>query len=126
VFVHGLHGDHAPWTSEANVFWPEKLLPAKVSDACILSFEYEAAIGSFFDDDDGITDISNDLINELMDHRTEKDKVSQPRSPTARLIYKVDRGEGRTTDHFCCALSRWHGFGERTYPFALSVCLYMY
>lgn len=78
MFVHGLHGDQAPWTSEADVFWPDKLLPAKLSDACILSFEYEAAIGSFFDEDDEITDISNDLVNELMDHRTEKEKVSQP------------------------------------------------
>ncbi|CAI7667796.1 unnamed protein product [Penicillium palitans] len=75
VFVHGLNGDQAPWTSEADVFWPDKLLPAKVSDACILSFEYEAAIGSFFDEDDEITDISNDLVNELMDHRTEKEKA---------------------------------------------------
>ncbi|KAJ5990300.1 hypothetical protein N7522_010507 [Penicillium canescens] len=75
VFVHGLHGDQAPWTSEADVFWPEKLLPGKISDACILSFEYEAAIGPFFDEDDEITDISNDLINELMDHRTEKEKL---------------------------------------------------
>ncbi|CAI7600477.1 unnamed protein product [Penicillium discolor] len=75
VFVHGLHGDQAPWTSEADVFWPEKLLPAKVSDACILSFDYEAAISSFFDEDDEITDISNDLVNELMDHRTEKEKA---------------------------------------------------
>ncbi|EEA22326.1 hypothetical protein TMatcc_008235 [Talaromyces marneffei ATCC 18224] len=78
VFVHGLHGDQAPWTSEADVFWPEKLLPAKVSDACILSFEYEATIDSFFDEEDGITDISNDLINELMDHRTEKEKEERP------------------------------------------------
>jgi len=78
VFVHGLHGDQAPWTSEADVFWPDKLLPAKVSDACILSFEYEAAIGSFFDEDDEITDISNDLVNELMDHRTEKEKEERP------------------------------------------------
>lgn len=78
MFVHGLHGDQAPWTSEADVFWPEKLLPGKVSDACILSFEYEAAIGPFFGEDDEITDISNDLINELMDHRTEKEKVLFP------------------------------------------------
>ncbi|KAL3455858.1 hypothetical protein BJX64DRAFT_271605 [Aspergillus heterothallicus] len=77
VFVHGLHGDHAPWTSEADVFWPDKLLPAKVPDACILSFEYETAIGSLFDDDE-ITDIANDLINELMDHRTDKDKEERP------------------------------------------------
>ncbi|KAI6778215.1 uncharacterized protein J7T54_004110 [Emericellopsis cladophorae] len=75
VFVHGLHGDQAPWTSEADVFWPEKLLPGKISDACILSFEYDAAVGLFFDEDDEVTDISNDLINELMDHRTEKDNV---------------------------------------------------
>ncbi|RAL09429.1 uncharacterized protein BO97DRAFT_472466 [Aspergillus homomorphus CBS 101889] len=78
VFVHGLHSDQAPWTSEADVFWPEKLLPGKISDACILSFEYEAAIGVFFDEDDEITDISNDLINELMDHRTEKEKEERP------------------------------------------------
>jgi hypothetical protein len=78
VFVHGLHGDQAPWTSEADVFWPEKLLPGKISDACILSFEYDAAVGLFFDEDDEVTDISNDLINELMDHRTEKDKVFFP------------------------------------------------
>jgi hypothetical protein len=82
VFVHGLYGDQAPWTSEADVFWPDKILPAKISDACILSFEYEAALGSFFDEDDEITDISNELINELMDHRTEKEKVglARPRS----------------------------------------------
>ncbi|KAL5335583.1 hypothetical protein BJX70DRAFT_374892 [Aspergillus crustosus] len=78
VFVHGLHGHQAPWTSEADVFWPEKLLPAKISDACILSFEYEAGIGDFFNDEDGITDISTDLINELMDHRTEKEKEERP------------------------------------------------
>ncbi|KAL6230705.1 hypothetical protein BDW75DRAFT_221935 [Aspergillus navahoensis] len=78
VLVHGLHGDRAPWTSEANVFWPERLLPAKASDACILSFEYDAAIGSFFHADDGITGISDDLINELMDHRTEKQKEERP------------------------------------------------
>ncbi|KAL4951565.1 hypothetical protein BDW69DRAFT_169786 [Aspergillus filifer] len=78
VFVHGLHGDQAPWTSEAGAFWPEKLLPAKISDACILSFEYEAAVGYFFDEEDEITDISDDLINELMDHRTEKEKEERP------------------------------------------------
>ncbi|KAB8227378.1 uncharacterized protein BDW43DRAFT_247293 [Aspergillus alliaceus] len=78
VFVHGLHGDQAPWTSEADVFWPDKLLPAKIPDACILSFEYQAALGSFFGEDDEITDISNDLINELMDHRTEKEKEERP------------------------------------------------
>ncbi|KAA8642622.1 hypothetical protein EYZ11_009036 [Aspergillus tanneri] len=74
VFVHGLHGDQAPWTSEAGLFWPEKLLPSKASDACILSFEYEATINSFFDEDDGINDVSSDLINELIDHRVEKEK----------------------------------------------------
>lgn len=75
VFVHGLHGDQAPWTSaETSIFWPEKLLPAKAPDACILSFEYEAEIDSFWGED-GITDISNDLIDELMDHRSEKEKV---------------------------------------------------
>ncbi|KAF7178169.1 hypothetical protein CNMCM7691_006841 [Aspergillus felis] len=94
VFVHGLHGDQAPWTSEANVFWPEKLLPAKVSDARILSFEYQAAISSFFDEDDGITDISNDLINELMDHRTETEKVAPSRSPTA-LVRVADHPRKR-------------------------------
>lgn len=62
----------------------KKLLPAKVSDACILSFEYEATIDSFFDEEDGITDISNDLINELMDHRTEKEKVPQSYSSSPR------------------------------------------
>ncbi|KAJ0413207.1 hypothetical protein BJY00DRAFT_68102 [Aspergillus carlsbadensis] len=78
VFVHGLHGDQAPWTSDAGVFWPEKLLPAKVPDACVLSFEYEVAIDSFFDEDDEITDVSNDLINELIDHRVEKEKAERP------------------------------------------------
>ncbi|OJJ97403.1 hypothetical protein ASPACDRAFT_80309 [Aspergillus aculeatus ATCC 16872] len=78
VLVHGLHGDQAPWTSEADVFWPEKLLAGKIPDACILSFEYEAAVGPFFGEDDEITDISNDLINELMDHRTEKEKEERP------------------------------------------------
>jgi hypothetical protein len=80
VLDHGLHGDQAPWTSEANVFWPERFLPTKLSDACVLSFEYDAAIGSFFHADDGITDISDDLINELMDHQTEKQKVPQSHS----------------------------------------------
>ena len=78
VFVHGLHGDQAPWTSEADVFWPEKLLAGKISDACIVSFEYDAAVIPFFGEEDEITDISNDLINELIDHRTEKEKVVFP------------------------------------------------
>lgn len=78
VFVHGLHGDQAPWTSaETSIFWPEKLLPAKAPDACILSFEYESEIDSFWGED-GITDISNDLIDELMDHRSEKEKEERP------------------------------------------------
>ncbi|KAF4164779.1 hypothetical protein CNMCM6936_008746 [Aspergillus lentulus] len=89
VFVHGLHGDQAPWTSEANVFWPEKLLPGKVSDARILSFEYEAAIGPFFGEDDEITDISNDLINELMDHRTEEEKLVDEAKQEERPIIFV-------------------------------------
>jgi len=78
VFVHGLHGDQAPWTSaESSIFWPEKLLAAKAPDACILSFEYEASIDSFWGED-GITDISSDLIHELMDHRSEKEKEERP------------------------------------------------
>ncbi|KAJ5508547.1 hypothetical protein N7527_010690 [Penicillium freii] len=89
VFVHGLHGDQAPWTSEADVFWPEKLLPGKISDARILSFEYEAAIGPFFDEDDEITDISTDLINELMDHRTEKEKLVDEAKQEERPIIFV-------------------------------------
>ncbi|CAI6095945.1 unnamed protein product [Clonostachys chloroleuca] len=87
VFVHGLHGDQAPWTSEADVFWPEKLLPGKISDACILSFEYDAAVGLFFDEDDEVTDISNDLINELMDHRTEKDKLTKQQQEERPIIF---------------------------------------
>ncbi|PLB51559.1 hypothetical protein P170DRAFT_400484 [Aspergillus steynii IBT 23096] len=74
VLVHGLLGDQAPWTSEAGLFWPEKLLAAKAGDGCILSFEYDATISSFFDEDAEINDISGDLINEVMDHRLEKDK----------------------------------------------------
>ena len=90
VFVHGLHGGQAPWTSEADVFWPEKLLAGKISDACILSFEYEAAVGPFFGEDDEITDVSNDLINELMDHRTEKEKVVFPAPLRSALPVPLD------------------------------------
>ncbi|KAJ5982802.1 hypothetical protein N7451_012902 [Penicillium sp. IBT 35674x] len=89
VFVHGLHSDQAPWTSEADVFWPDKLLPAKVPDACILSFEYEVAIDSFFGEDDEVSNISSDLINELMDHRTEKDKISHPPPPILAALVRA-------------------------------------
>jgi hypothetical protein len=77
VFVHGWHGDQAPWTSaEKSIFWPEKLLPAKTPEARILSFEYSVTIDSFWSEDE-IDDHSNDLIDELMDQRTEKEQVSE-------------------------------------------------
>jgi hypothetical protein len=123
VFVHGLHGDQAPWTSETNVFWPESLLPTKASDARILSFEYKAAIGPFFLEEDEINDISNDLINELMDHRTEKEKVAPSRSPSARLIYQVDRQNRKNGRSFLLHTVSVAQFW-RTYVSSHSLCVY--
>ena len=46
VFVHGLTGDRLrTWTSQrTSVMWPEKLLPAELPDARILTFGYDAYI----------------------------------------------------------------------------------
>jgi protein SERAC1 len=76
VFVHGWHGDQAPWTSAENsAFWPEKFLSAKVPEACILSFEYDMAIEAFWNEEDLISDFSNDLIDLLMEERTKAEEV---------------------------------------------------
>ncbi|KAJ5175268.1 uncharacterized protein N7482_001145, partial [Penicillium canariense] len=74
VFVHGLKGEQEDWTSaESSIFWPEKLLPAQVADARILMFEYDdATIDSFFNEEDLIAGISDDLVTELMGERRER------------------------------------------------------
>ncbi|KAJ5675624.1 hypothetical protein N7462_008521 [Penicillium macrosclerotiorum] len=80
VLVHGLkHDDQENWTSaESSVFWPEKLLPSQVPDARIIAFEYdEANIDSFWNEEDLIADISDDLVNELMGERR-GDKAERP------------------------------------------------
>jgi hypothetical protein len=73
VLVHGWRGDKAPWTSaETSVFWPEKLLAAKVPEARILSYEYDVELESFWNEEDLITELSTDLIDGLMEERPEK------------------------------------------------------
>ncbi|KAL2832927.1 hypothetical protein BDW59DRAFT_138918 [Aspergillus cavernicola] len=78
VFVHGWHGDQAPWTSAQNsVFWPEKLLAAKIPEARILSFEYDVTIEAFWNEEDLVSDFSNDLMDALMEQRTKKEEENR-------------------------------------------------
>lgn len=72
VLVHGWLGDNAPWTSETSVFWPEKFLAAKVPEARILSYEYDIELDSFWNEEDLITETSNEMIDLLMEERPEK------------------------------------------------------
>ncbi|KIM98745.1 hypothetical protein OIDMADRAFT_57090 [Oidiodendron maius Zn] len=72
VLVHGWLGGNAPWTSEASVFWPEKFLAAKVPEARILSYEYDIELDSFWNEEDLITETSNEMIDLLMEERPEK------------------------------------------------------
>lgn len=76
VFVHGWHGALAPWTSaEKSVFWPDKLLSTKVTEARILSYEFDVSIESFWNREDLISEISIDLIESLMEQRAKKEEV---------------------------------------------------
>ncbi|KAJ5369174.1 uncharacterized protein N7496_008934 [Penicillium cataractarum] len=78
VFVHGLKADQKHWTTEKSVFWPEKILPGQISNARILAFEYEdAEVDSFWNEEDLISDISDDLLSELMAERR-GDKAERP------------------------------------------------
>ncbi|KAL2866936.1 uncharacterized protein BJX67DRAFT_381566 [Aspergillus lucknowensis] len=79
VFVHGLHGAQDPWTSEGGVFWPDKILPGKIPDASILSYTYKdkAKVDSIFDRYD-LDDLSLDLLDNVMDYRTEKEAEERP------------------------------------------------
>jgi len=88
VFVHGWHGVLAPWTSAENsVFWPEKLLSAKVPEARILSYEYDVTIESFWSQEDLISEISSDLIESLMEQRAKKQEVNI--SPHSRILVLI-------------------------------------
>jgi hypothetical protein len=70
VFVHGLEANQGHWTTENSVFWPENILPGKISNARLLAFEYEdATVDSFWNEEDLISDISDDLLSELMAER---------------------------------------------------------
>lgn len=70
VFVHGLRASQEHWTTENSVFWPEKILPGHISNARLLAFEYEdATVDSFWNEEDLISDISDDLLSELMAER---------------------------------------------------------
>jgi hypothetical protein len=65
-----LKTDQKPWTNEESVFWPEKLLSAAIPNARILMFDYEeATVDNFWNEEDLITDISDELLGELMDQR---------------------------------------------------------
>jgi hypothetical protein len=80
VFIHGLKTDQEPWTSEDSVCWPEKLLSGPIPNARILMFEYdEATVDNFWNAEDLITDISDELLGELMDQRR-GEKVYPPSS----------------------------------------------
>lgn len=72
VLVHGLLGGTEPWTSETSVFWPEKFLASKVPEARILSYEYDIELASFWNEEDLITETSNEMIDLLMEERPEK------------------------------------------------------
>ncbi|CEJ61225.1 hypothetical protein PMG11_09762 [Penicillium brasilianum] len=78
VFVHGLRASQEHWTTENSVFWPEKILPGHISNARLLAFEYEdATVDSFWNEEDLISDISDDLLSELMAERR-GDKAERP------------------------------------------------
>jgi hypothetical protein len=65
-----LKADQEHWTTDNSVFWPEKILPGQISNARILTFEYEdATVDSFWNEEDLISDISDDLLSELMAER---------------------------------------------------------
>ena len=81
VFVHGWKADanHPSWTSTQLICWPEQLIPAKIPEARILSYNYECQLNDFWnDDDDIITDHSNDMLDQIMDQRTEGNQVGVP------------------------------------------------
>ncbi|PYI07129.1 hypothetical protein BO78DRAFT_367495 [Aspergillus sclerotiicarbonarius CBS 121057] len=81
VFVHGwkANANHPSWTSSQFICWPEKFLPAKVPEARILSYNYECQLNDFWNkDDDLITELSNDMMDQIMDRRTEGDQGNWP------------------------------------------------
>ncbi|RAL05432.1 uncharacterized protein BO80DRAFT_136579 [Aspergillus ibericus CBS 121593] len=81
VFVHGwkADADHPSWTSTRFICWPEKFIPAKVPEARILSYNYECQLNDFWtEDDDLITELSNDMMDQLMDQRTKGDQGNRP------------------------------------------------
>ncbi|PYH87499.1 hypothetical protein BO71DRAFT_445878, partial [Aspergillus ellipticus CBS 707.79] len=82
IFVHGFKAseEEPVWTSSAtSAFWPDKFLPGKVPEARIFSYEYECPLDKFWNiDDDMITVESNEMLEMVMDQRSEPDKQKRP------------------------------------------------
>jgi hypothetical protein len=70
VFVHGVENDQKSWKTD-SVFWPETILPGLIPNARILAFESEGiTVDNFWNTEDMITDVAEDLLGELVDMRS--------------------------------------------------------
>jgi hypothetical protein len=78
VFIHGITGHHEhTWAAPGSRPWPEKLLPAKVPQARILSFGYDAGVIGWRSRLSGnrIGDHAKNLLAGLAAHREADDTV---------------------------------------------------
>ena len=80
IFVHGLTGDREKtWTAKGAASpWPRTLLPAKVANARILSFGYDAYVADWrgMVSKNRIGDHSMNLLSAVATYRVNDDTVS--------------------------------------------------
>ncbi|PWY95368.1 hypothetical protein BO94DRAFT_226029 [Aspergillus sclerotioniger CBS 115572] len=81
VFVHGWKADakHPGWISTQFICWPERFIPAKVPEARILAYNYDCKLDEFWsEEDDIITDHSNEMMDLIIEQRMEGDQGDRP------------------------------------------------
>jgi hypothetical protein len=80
VFVHGLTGDREKtWTARSDASpWPHALLPARVTNARILTFGYDAYVADWHGmvSKNRIGDHSMNLLSAIATYRVNDDTVS--------------------------------------------------
>ncbi|MCJ1457769.1 hypothetical protein MMC28_008138 [Mycoblastus sanguinarius] len=80
IFVHGLRGHPLKTWTKDNVVWPRDLLKAKIQNARIMSWGYDAQVANFFDKSGqcSIFDHAQQLLQDISMERTAPNEKERP------------------------------------------------
>ncbi|KAK0702415.1 Alpha/Beta hydrolase protein [Lasiosphaeris hirsuta] len=83
VFVHGLNGHCINSWKDKGAYWPQDLLPAKLPQARIMTFQYDAkVIGNM--STGGVEDTAKQLLNSL-----EQARIKQDANPIVFVVHSL-------------------------------------